>query len=655
MVVLVVFAATVSLVQLCIAGAWARSIRVGTALQAAVVGFFVVVPVTIGAEWIASRVVSLATNQGFVWIVDAAAWTYDPVLEEVLKIAPLLVVALAWPGVARQLGLVDYLLLGAAIGAGFELAEAALRFGELTAAADQISGGVLVAGSAMGSAVVPSLHTSLTTWLPAPVALQWPDLSGPGHLLWSALAAGGVGWIVRRQPMRWLGVLPLAFVIAVHANHNANTSISAMQFSSPVLTWLEPHLGELFLVTLLCAVAIDRLNLARARAVHPKILFAEERADGLAPWKLAPAVVNGLPWSAFVTWQLVLERRAALYAEYVGGESSSLTDGVQLQIRQLEEATSEKRWSVAARTVFGSLRLNRLKSWRTVLWAVSALPGVFFLVVAGWPSTRGLQGIAATWAGVGVMLVGLGCGVVSVILQMPAVLRSLRARVEPVLHEMKLRPAFRLATALAGLSAAVLLVTGLALGGDPARRMTVDSHAIDVLSSAELWLGLAIILLSFLLFPPAAGLMVTTVGTVVVTGSGAALAVGTVIGTTLVSHALLNAASGPGGTQPVRASGGSAGESRGSTTASGVRGALRELPRGRNSGVRTVKSEVDLVDFFKRITQGGRSVEIPGYRGSWSELPDGTRIGLREASKSGGRTIDIKFPDGKIGKVHVHG
>jgi hypothetical protein len=50
--------------------------------------------------------------------------------------------------------------------------------------------------------------------------------------------------------------------------------------------------------------------------------------------------------------------------------------------------------------------------------------------------------------------------------------------------------------------------------------------------------------------------MVTTIGTVVVTGSGAALAVGTVLGTTLVAHALLNAASGPssvtsGGGEPL--------------------------------------------------------------------------------------------------------
>lgn len=35
--------------------------------------------------------------------------------------------------------------------------------------------------------------------------------------------------------------------------------------------------------------------------------------------------------------------------------------------------------------------------------------------------------------------------------------------------------------------------------------------------------------------------------------------------------------------------------------------------------------------------------------------PNGTRIGLRDASKSGGRTIDIKLPDGTTRKVHIDG
>jgi hypothetical protein len=35
------------------------------------------------------------------------------------------------------------------------------------------------------------------------------------------------------------------------------------------------------------------------------------------------------------------------------------------------------------------------------------------------------------------------------------------------------------------------------------------------------------------------------------------------------------------------------------------------------------------------------------------ELPDGTKVGLRDVSRSGGKTIDIVLPDGKVIKVHV--
>lgn len=32
---------------------------------------------------------------------------------------------------------------------------------------------------------------------------------------------------------------------------------------------------------------------------------------------------------------------------------------------------------------------------------------------------------------------------------------------------------------------------------------------------------------------------------------------------------------------------------------------------------------------------------------------DGVRVGLRDASKSGGRTIDIRYPDGTTGEIHI--
>jgi hypothetical protein len=250
------------------------------------------------------------------------------------------------------------------------------------------------------------------------------------------------------------------------------------------------------------------------------------------------------------------------------------------------------------------------------------------------------------------MLVGLGCGVVVVVSRLPGLVRRVRRLSEPVLHEAKLRPGFQLTTAVTNLVVGLLLIAKLVMGGGPTDRLVTNYHVIDALASAELWVGLAIILLAFLLFPPAGALMVTTIGTVVLTSSGAALALGTVVGTTLVAHALLNAASGPssvtsGGGEPLGGDAGASPETE-------VRAALQRLPKGQNSGVRTVGSEEDLVALYKQLTQGGRPFEAPGYQGSWSVLPDGTRIGLRDLSKTGGKTIDIRFPSGEVGKVHIH-
>lgn len=93
----------------------------------------------------------------------------------------------------------------------------------------------------------------------------------------------------------------------------------------------------------------------------------------------------------------------------------------------------------------------------------------------------------------------------------------------------------------------------------------------------------------------------------------------------------------------------------GANAAADVADLLDGLPKGKNTGVRTVGTDQELADLYGTLSRGGTPVEVPGYKGSWKELPDGTRVGLRDASKSGGRTIDIKLPDGTSRKVHIDG
>ena len=90
----------------------------------------------------------------------------------------------------------------------------------------------------------------------------------------------------------------------------------------------------------------------------------------------------------------------------------------------------------------------------------------------------------------------------------------------------------------------------------------------------------------------------------------------------------------------------------GSASASTIDDALSGLSAGRTGGVRTVSSVGELDDLFAQLSRGGEVVEN-SYPGKLVRLPDGTTVGLRGASKSGGPTIDIVKPSSAPVKVHV--
>jgi hypothetical protein len=80
---------------------------------------------------------------------------------------------------------------------------------------------------------------------------------------------------------------------------------------------------------------------------------------------------------------------------------------------------------------------------------------------------------------------------------------------------------------------------------------------------------------------------------------------------------------------------------------------LAKLPEGRSNGVKTVSSEAELDQLFDKLSKGGTDVTPPTYKGTSVILPDGTRVGIRGASRSGGPTMDITLANGKQWKVHV--
>jgi|GEM_PF-841583 len=90
-----------------------------------------------------------------------------------------------------------------------------------------------------------------------------------------------------------------------------------------------------------------------------------------------------------------------------------------------------------------------------------------------------------------------------------------------------------------------------------------------------------------------------------------------------------------------------------STAARSVDDVLRSLPRGNQRSVRIVPNEAALQSTFADLTSGGTPATWRNYSGQVIEMPDGTQIGLRSTSSSGGSTIDIRIPGQDPLKIHV--
>jgi len=84
-----------------------------------------------------------------------------------------------------------------------------------------------------------------------------------------------------------------------------------------------------------------------------------------------------------------------------------------------------------------------------------------------------------------------------------------------------------------------------------------------------------------------------------------------------------------------------------------IEDALAGLTPGNSPGVYTVDSPEELKQVYDELSAGGKPTNS-SYAGQEVELPNGTRVGIRETSKTGGPTIDIN-QGGTQYKIHVAG
>jgi RHS repeat-associated protein len=80
---------------------------------------------------------------------------------------------------------------------------------------------------------------------------------------------------------------------------------------------------------------------------------------------------------------------------------------------------------------------------------------------------------------------------------------------------------------------------------------------------------------------------------------------------------------------------------------------LSELPKGDQAHVRTVGSQAELETLWDALTTDAATGAWKGYDGLVAVRSDGTQVGIRWKSGSGGATIDVHYPDGTIQKVHI--
>lgn len=527
MALLMLVATVWSVAQLTVLGSWSRTLRFSTLLLLVVLGVYACGPVAVVVQWVWTRLYAALTHTPLGTVVDTASYTVDPVIEEVVKVLPLVLLGAVLARVSRQLGLTDHLLVGAAVGAGFSLFESTMRFGTVKALAMSLGDGYIVQASLGGAVVVPGIGSSLTSWLPEPTSteeLLGPATGGITHLAWTALAGAGVGWFLRRsRPRRWWGVVPLAFACLDHMLLNygiAHSSVGgALGALSTGVGWVHQRLGFVVLVAVVVTTVLDRVALSAAREAHTGVLLPGESPEGFQPRPLWAFARVAPPWTVLVAARFVLSRRAALYALSRDPTDTELTALVEQTREQMERADERRRWVAATRDVPHGLRAvlgtagGLLRDWRVVLWLVVLVPSLLYLVVGGFPATRGLQDALRTTAGSWVLVACGATAVVLLVAQLVPMVRARRTVLASPSGEAVGRFVARLAVGVGAAVAGVVLIGAGVVGGAPGSRTLVSNvHALDALAALLVVLGLALVIWAMVMFPPFA-VAVTSIGT----------------------------------------------------------------------------------------------------------------------------------------------
>ncbi|MDW6059738.1 PrsW family intramembrane metalloprotease [Streptomyces sp. FXJ1.4098] len=524
MALLMVAAAMYGVTQLLLLSSPARSVRVSTALLAIAVGVYGCGVAAALLELAYTRSVAEATGEPLAKVVETASYTVDPAIEELAKLAPLLLVA--WNiRIRRQWGLADYVVLGAGLGAGFGLLEAVTRYGlDAERAISHPAGGWIVPDS-LRAPYIPGPEQVFSAWFPAPQGtLELGDLTPAAgtspHLVYTALAALGVGVLLRaRGWIRVLGILPL---VATSALHMLTNYAAAHPTDRDAASRVDTYEGMLWAVPLVClavAMAADLRQVWRVKPVVPGILLHAERSGRSGLSALAGYAAWCVPWSTLIALRFARLRRSLLYgvrggAPYAGAEALHRT--VAWTAAQIDASDREHAWrGVDLRAV---LRAGRgLRDPRRVWFVVVSLglmiPALALLLVGSFPAAAEVQRYSGSGNGP-YILVGFGiAGLLLTGWRLVRLLIAWRATLALPHGEVLAIIRLRIWVALGGCVTGALLVLRLGDGVAPDGPVIGNLHLLEALNNFLAYLGFALMLLALLaLLLPGGGLALATTG-----------------------------------------------------------------------------------------------------------------------------------------------
>jgi RsiW-degrading membrane proteinase PrsW (M82 family) len=392
MVISLVVAHLWGVLQLILLASFARTVRVRTVYAALAAGLYLCAPVTAALQVALTRIVASSMDMSVPELVHVAGYTLDPFVEELAKILPLSLLLMV-PLFKRQWSFTDCVLIGAATGAGFGLAEDLYRFGGSADHAQSIAGGwaLVFSGDYL---LVPGIGHMVTSWLPHGVGGSHDAARLNEHLIWSAVAGLAVGLtILARTTAARLTALGLYVCISLdHAAGNmSDISGSWLTYLAWPLRALTHVRALMPLAALAAAWWLDQQRQG-TRVVFEPLLEAEQSGSSRLRGTLE-AAFSRLPWSLIAVDRFVRMRRAAR-TEHLAARTVPLNamlvnerDRVDRELakwRTLMPALWPPGWS--ARALRAALRRPSV-----VLWLVIMTPSALYFFVGGSPQTAALQ------------------------------------------------------------------------------------------------------------------------------------------------------------------------------------------------------------------------------------------------------------------------